>query len=318
MAISDQPRDFNSITFSSETPFIFVKADNFFGDIDGSPNNLKRPPTIAYRDTDQPLDDGSKNPACSHGRVFRLNDDSLLIQFMRPRVWRIRFDPNNRKPSKFTDFNSRTIIQDTLSQLITTVDVVDPNTEKRKVEVQLWIQRDPFQIIGVPRTRFERRSCRRFRILNPMPSSSGDFLKKHTDMNYFNFDNMRYQNVCGHGSLNDREPLYHSEPFWVEVDSHPGYRSQVGIFIGNYSHICVDVGVKDAISIRVATGSIVSTALSSLEIPWRTSSSNTPPLSASPSSSLATCWVIIKAATGTRTKSMSLRLLTSIARSTFP
>ena len=64
---------------------------------------------------------------------------------------------------------------------------------------------------------------------------------------------MRYQNVYGKGPLDDREPLYHSEPFWIEVDSHPGYRSQVSTFIDNYSHICVDVGVKDAGAIRVAT-----------------------------------------------------------------
>jgi alpha-glucosidase (family GH31 glycosyl hydrolase) len=64
---------------------------------------------------------------------------------------------------------------------------------------------------------------------------------------------MRYQNVYGKGPLDDREPLYHSEPFWIEVDSHPGYRSQVSTFIDNYSHICVDVGVKDTGAIRVAT-----------------------------------------------------------------
>lgn len=64
---------------------------------------------------------------------------------------------------------------------------------------------------------------------------------------------MRYQNVYGKGPTDDREPLYHSEPFWIEVDSHPGYRSQISTFIDNYSHICVDVGVKDQGAVRVAT-----------------------------------------------------------------
>lgn len=64
---------------------------------------------------------------------------------------------------------------------------------------------------------------------------------------------MRYQNVYGKGPLDDREPLYHSEPFWVEVDSHPGYRSQTATFIDNYSHICLDVGMKNENAIRVAT-----------------------------------------------------------------
>ncbi|KAH6887057.1 glycosyl hydrolases family 31-domain-containing protein [Thelonectria olida] len=308
-------------------PYIFVKADDFFKDVDTSANKVKRPATIAYRAADQTLDDGSKNPACSHGRVFRFNDDSLLlIQFMRPRVWRIRFDPNNRKASDFTDFNTRTIIQDTLTQLISTLDavegvnwavemvedpryyilqsVLDPDTEQRKVQVQLWIQRDPFQIIAVrvltnqvpaeklPEIQnFESDAMKQL----SLPTTKGaeaaiiwkteprglqyndyatvlaveksvtadymgfgeqggkDFFKKNTYMNYFNFDNMRYQNVYGQGPLDDREPLYHSEPFWVEVDSHPGYQSQIGTFIDNYSHICVDVGVKDPNVIRVAT-----------------------------------------------------------------
>lgn len=64
---------------------------------------------------------------------------------------------------------------------------------------------------------------------------------------------MRYQNVYGQGPLDDREPLYHSEPFWIEVDSHPGYRSQLATFVDNYSHICVDVGMKEQNAIRVAT-----------------------------------------------------------------
>lgn len=66
---------------------------------------------------------------------------------------------------------SRAIVLDTLSTLISTLDaaqgikwavelvedpkyyvlqsVVNPNTDKRKVELQLWVQRDPFQITAV-------------------------------------------------------------------------------------------------------------------------------------------------------------------------
>ena len=67
-----------------------------------------------------------------------------------------------------TDTDRRTIIEDTLSKLIETLDgierilwavelvkdplhyvlqsVRDPDGPNRKVEVQLWIRRDPFQI----------------------------------------------------------------------------------------------------------------------------------------------------------------------------
>jgi alpha-glucosidase (family GH31 glycosyl hydrolase) len=67
------------------------------------------------------------------------------------------------------------------------------------------------------------------------------------------FDNMKYENIYGKGPLDDREPLYHSEPFWIEVDGQPGYRSQVATFIDNYSHVCVDVGMADPNVMQVAT-----------------------------------------------------------------
>ncbi|KAI5919462.1 glycosyl hydrolases family 31-domain-containing protein [Camillea tinctor] len=308
-------------------PYIFVKADDFFQGLKAHNGDVKQPTTVSFQNNDQLLDDGKPNPACSHGAVFRFDDDSLLlIQFMRPKVWRIRFDPNNKKGSDFTDFNTRTIVRDTLTGLIETLDVVEniewivevvedpryyvlqsvlnPNTQDRHIELQIWVQRDPFQITAVRvlgsnppieklpqlqvpdteaakqlklptskgaqaaviwKTRPRGLQCwGNATILSIEKSVTADFMgfgeqggknlfKKKTYMNYFNFDNMRYQNVYNKGPTDDREPLYHSEPFWVEVDSHPGYKSQVSTFIDNYSHICVDLGVNDQGAIRVAT-----------------------------------------------------------------
>ncbi|KAI8650703.1 Gal-mutarotas-2 domain-containing protein [Fusarium keratoplasticum] len=308
-------------------PYIFVKADDFFQGLDSPSGGVKQPATVSLQPSDQLLDDGKPNPAVSHGAIFRFNDDSLLlVQFMRPQVWRIRFDPNNRKGSEFTDYNSRTIIRDTLSLLISTLDAVEnidwtveiiedpkyyilqsvmnPKTDQRQVKLQLWVQRDPFQITAV-RVLKSQSPVEKLPVLQSLDATTSDKLKLHTSkgaeaaviwktkprglqyqgnatvlsveksvtadfmgfgeqggkhlfkkktyMNYFNFDNMRYQNVYGQGPLDDREPLYHSEPFWIEVDSHPGYQSQLATFIDNYSHICVDVGVKDQNAIRVAT-----------------------------------------------------------------
>ncbi|KAF4949869.1 hypothetical protein FSARC_13371 [Fusarium sarcochroum] len=309
-------------------PYIFVKSDDFFQNLDSGNAKANRPARVTYRPADQLLSDGKKNPACSHGAVFRFNDNSLLlIQFARPKVWQIRFDAKNQEGSHFSDFNTRTIIKDTMSGLISTLDgledinwcvelidtdpqyiilqsVVDPKTPNRRVELQIWVQRDPFQITAV-RVLESNPPCEKLpelqsvnsrtakqielpthrgaqaaiiwktrprglqysgtsTILSIEKSVTADFMgfgeqggkhlfKKQTYMNYFNFDNMRYKNVYGNGPLDDREPLYHSEPFWIEVDSHPGYRSQISTFIDNYSHICVDVGVKDKGAIRVAT-----------------------------------------------------------------
>ncbi|KAK1727512.1 alpha-1,4-glucan lyase [Colletotrichum acutatum] len=309
--------------------FIFKKADDFFQDeIDGQGSGIKQPKSVSYSDADQKLPDGKLNPACSHGRIFRFNDGSLLlVQFLRPRVWRIRFDPHNTEPSHFSDYNTRTLIRDTTTELISILDkceelawqvelieddqyyilqsVVqrDPNAPPEK-EVQLWISRNPFQITAVrllkslapaearpvPQT-FEKdvvesltlpvnEGFRPAVIWKTKPrgllygehsailcldksitadymgfgeQGGKDLFKKKTYMNYFNFDNMRYQNVYGVGPLDDREPLYHSEPYWIEVDAQPGYQTQIGTFIDNYSQICVDIGMKDPTQLRVAT-----------------------------------------------------------------
>jgi len=59
--------------------------------------------------------------------------------------------------------------------------------------------------------------------------------------------------VYGIGPLDDREPLYHSEPYWIEVDGLPTCKSQVATFIDNYSQVCIDIGLSDSSTIRVAT-----------------------------------------------------------------
>jgi hypothetical protein len=98
--------DFNATKLRD--PYIFQKADDFFKEVDSLSSGVNQPATIAYNESDQLLQDGKQNPACSHGAVFRFNDNSfLLIQFMRPRVWRIRFDPNNQNGSDFTDYNTQ-------------------------------------------------------------------------------------------------------------------------------------------------------------------------------------------------------------------
>lgn len=86
-------------------PFIFKTAEEFFGELETN-SETKRPTSIRFDVKDQTVD-GKPHPACSHGAILRMNDDSLLlIQFMRPQVWRIRFHSTNKHPSDFTDFNT--------------------------------------------------------------------------------------------------------------------------------------------------------------------------------------------------------------------
>ncbi len=71
----------------------------------------------------------------------------------------------------------------------------------------------------------------------------GKSLCKDTEqVTYFNFDNMRYRQVYNRGPLDEREPLYHSDPFFIEFNGVPDRDSVSGIFIDNPSQICVDIG----------------------------------------------------------------------------
>lgn len=62
-----------------------------------------------------PKDNWSKNPVISTGVLLRVEHAAapastekplLLLQFVRPKVWRIRFDPANTKPEDYDDYNS--------------------------------------------------------------------------------------------------------------------------------------------------------------------------------------------------------------------
>ncbi|KAG8792972.1 hypothetical protein FRC12_004341 [Ceratobasidium sp. 428] len=77
-------------------------------------------------------------------------------------------------------------------------------------------------------------------------------LKSRVVLDYFNYDNMTYSQVHGRGPLDAREPLYHSEPFWMEIRQHPEHMLKVASFVDNFSQVCLDVGSKDNSAIRVA------------------------------------------------------------------
>ena len=66
--------------------------------------------------------------------------------------------------------------------------------------------------------------------------------KNATQVNYFNFDNMRYRQVYNGGPLDTREPLYHSDPFFLEYNGLPEKDSVNAIFIDNPGQVFVDVG----------------------------------------------------------------------------
>ncbi|MGK0291360.1 MAG: alpha-glucosidase (family GH31 glycosyl hydrolase), partial [bacterium] len=61
-------------------------------------------------------------------------------------------------------------------------------------------------------------------------------------LTYFNFDNMRYSQIYQNGPTDIREPLYDSNPFFMEFNGVPNENSVYGIFIDNTSETFFDLG----------------------------------------------------------------------------
>ncbi|CAG8487632.1 9178_t:CDS:2, partial [Cetraspora pellucida] len=66
--------------------------------------------------------------------------------------------------------------------------------------------------------------------------------KNSQQLTFFNYDNFGYGQIYGQGPLDQREPLYHSDPFFMEFNGVPGKTSVTGMYIDNYSLICMDIG----------------------------------------------------------------------------
>ncbi|MGC2398249.1 MAG: TIM-barrel domain-containing protein, partial [Acidobacteriaceae bacterium] len=80
-----------------------------------------------------------------------------------------------------------------------------------------------------------------------------DFVKNTEQLNFFNFDNMRYKQVYNQGPLDNREPLYHSDPFLVELNGTPGSDSVLGTFVDNPAQIFVDIGYLNSSRYLIGT-----------------------------------------------------------------
>ncbi len=94
-------------------------------------------------------------------------------------------------------------------------------------------------------------------------------MKMATMMNYFCYDNYNYRQVYGQGPLDAREPLYHSQPFFLELNGTPGYQNVTATLIDNYSQVFVDLGQSDSarIGLGVRFGILDAYILSADKIP---------------------------------------------------
>ncbi|KAG9123437.1 hypothetical protein FRC07_014945 [Ceratobasidium sp. 392] len=315
-------------------PYSFVKVEDFFSALDSRPTIPGLPPSNEYnRISDVELYPGEsesqKDLILHHAAAFRDLDNHkiFVIQFIRPTVWRLRFNPQFSSVDEYSDGNTRNMVQDTMTKLISTLDryegthwevhveeiVVDgvsfTKIESRPTEpaeddkfpyfMRIYVRMKNLQILAVrPTKRYIGRDD-----VDPaslgINSTQGDvveqvvwrsktkgilyngkttvietrseadtaiaaslgfgeqggrgLLKTKAKLDYFTYDNMKYSQIYGQGPLDSREPLYHSEPFWMEISQHPGYLLKVANFVDNYSQVYLDIGSKDNSSIRVST-----------------------------------------------------------------
>jgi alpha-glucosidase len=70
----------------------------------------------------------------------------------------------------------------------------------------------------------------------------GKSLFKNTcQLNYFNYDNMCYRQVYNRGPLEEREPLYHSDPSFIAFNPILSCNQIYGLFIDNPSQVLMDI-----------------------------------------------------------------------------
>ncbi|KAF8439197.1 glycosyl hydrolases family 31-domain-containing protein [Terfezia claveryi] len=298
----------------------FILPEDFFAEKNLS--SFTSPDTCSFNPSDN---DPRVVPAVTTGAIFRLCSHPgpgalLLVQFVRPNVWRIRFDPTKKTANEYTDFNSRTVIIDTLAALRKHLDekegtvwetvlgdvgqffslqsinypsegarqaknggktVIELRVYKKSLRIEAIREIEEY-VLNIP-SGIEPVRARKIvwstpagflafktvgtaqnivlttnkpgpaRYLGFGEQGGQQLLKRPTLMNYFNFDNMTYSSVYGIGPKDEREPLYHSEPYWLELGGIPGYRSQVSTFVDNYSQVLVDFLTNNSGQIKAAT-----------------------------------------------------------------
>ncbi|KAG9127671.1 hypothetical protein FRC07_011055 [Ceratobasidium sp. 392] len=299
----------------------YVKAEDFFSDLD-SDTGCRKYTRIRNVELVEEQNDAER-AITHHGKAFR--DDSgkiFIVEFIRPTVFRLRFNPEYGALTDYVDNNSRNLVRPTLKSLIDTLDeyeglswkvVTEETTDYVKLESQplfpsysgqfdmrIYIRKRHLKITAVQSLK-RQVSGDAFAIsesigeeLSDLKSIGSDMkivwtskskgllysgkttvvevekpvtarylgfgeqggrqlLKSNIIVDYFNYDNMTYSQVYGEGPLDSREPLYHSEPFWMEIGQHPGHQLKIASFVDNFSQVCLDIGSKYSGMTRVVT-----------------------------------------------------------------
>jgi alpha-glucosidase len=71
-------------------------------------------------------------------------------------------------------------------------------------------------------------------------------VKNSEQLTFFNFDNFAYNQVYNQGPFQEREPLYHADPFFIELNGVPDRHSVCGVFVDNPAQVFMDIGYADS------------------------------------------------------------------------
>ncbi|KAH0607116.1 uncharacterized protein H6S33_003104 [Morchella sextelata] len=311
---------------SLDDPLNFIRAEDFFASAQRFTGPTKIKKVQISSNPRRPTD-----PIILERGIALLFDDRTIcvIQFIRPTLWRVRYDPTVKSLNGYRDENTRTIVQDYMSRLTHQLDLEERcywNTtlsmsgdgkhyifssvrynspedlmasKNGKVITMIYLYKHPFRIQVVRRLhaapdiypipashptlsvvreaekvvwqtsektfrwKFEEPLVKNI-VLDVVKAGPGEFLgfgeqggknflKKPSFMNYYNFDNMLYNQTYNVGALDNREPLYHSDPYFLDVNSNPSYQNVTATFIDNYSQVCIDFAKTNAGRIKLAT-----------------------------------------------------------------
>ncbi|MDR3170178.1 MAG: hypothetical protein LBU17_00975 [Treponema sp.] len=216
----------------------------------------------------------------------------MLVQIASRNTVRFRFGPGKKTEGEYSEANTRSIIMDRFKDLVAamtpftcewddskpgqaalTVKNVDGKATLKvsidyapfKITVSKIRGKDSFTALETVGVYFMEDGEADYKVVQAFkkPASASyigfgeqgghNLAKNVSQLNYFNYDNMRYRQVYGRGPLECREPLYHSDPFFMEFNAYPRENFVNGVFVDNPSQILMDIGYTNSSTCLIGT-----------------------------------------------------------------
>ncbi|HEX6527694.1 MAG TPA: TIM-barrel domain-containing protein [Streptosporangiaceae bacterium] len=266
----------------SQNPYQFLKVDDFF-------SGFHQWESLAEA-TGHSYDPASHTLAVTFTRGGGV-PCALLLSVVHRDAFRVRFNPARREAADYPSGNSRSIVMDTMDELVGHLHASDPfridvqegdghialvtSSADGSPFMRVVVTDQPFGIAvygydsatgdgykvwqtAAPGIWFTPNGTDDFAVvqgvLQPQTAAYVGFgehggrslVKNSEQLNFFNFDNFAYNQVYDQGPFQEREPLYHADPFFIELNGVPGRHSVCGVFVDNPAQVFMDIGLTDS------------------------------------------------------------------------